>query len=80
MPFIDYRTGDSYPNDGSMDTKFYWKPLSELLEDYIDHPESKSEGHIGLLERKHIVIDESSIHYIGKESNELVSCQSCNVG
>lgn len=69
--FIDYKTGDKYPNGDSMDTKFYWKPLSELLEEYIDHHESKSNGDIGHLERKHLVIDEASIHYIGKESNEL---------
>ena len=75
IPFTDYRTGDKYPNNKSMDTQFYWKPLSELLEDYMDHPESKSEGSIGLLERKHIIIDESSIHYIGKESNELEESQ-----
>jgi hypothetical protein len=70
-PFINYKTGDYYPSEGSVDTKFYWKPLSGLLEEYIKHPESKSSGNVGHLERKHLVIDESSIHYIGKESNEL---------
>lgn len=69
--FIDYRTGDKYPYEDSMDTKYYWKPLSELLEEYIDHPESKSNGDIGLLQRKFIVVDMGSVHYIGKESNEL---------
>jgi hypothetical protein len=39
--------------------------------DYIDHPESKSEGDAGLLRRCHIQVDEDSIHYIGKESNQL---------
>lgn len=39
MPFIDYRTGDNYPNENWMDTQFYWKPLSELLIEYIDHAE-----------------------------------------
>ncbi len=71
QPFIDYKTGDSYPCEGAMDTQFYWKPLSELLEGYIAHAESKSSGSIGHLDRKHLTIDEFSIHYIGKESNEL---------
>lgn len=79
MPFIDYKTGDSYPNDRSMDTQYYWKPLSRLLEDYMDHPESKLDGDTGLLERKHITIDESSIHYIGKETNELDTKQTIGV-
>lgn len=78
-PFIDYKTGEQYPKEDSMDTQYYWKSLSELLEDYMDHPESKSEGDIGLLQRKHIVIDESSIHYIGKESNELEESQIIGV-
>lgn len=71
MPFIDYKTGDIYPNDSSMDTESYWKPLSKLLDGYIEHDESKSEGDTGLLQRKHVVINESSIHYIGKETNDL---------
>lgn len=76
MPITDYKTGDHYPNDNSMGTQFYWKPLSELLEDHIDHPESKSEGDTGLLTRKHVVIDKTSIHYIGKESNDLEEKQT----
>jgi len=71
LHFIDYKTGKTYPNEDSMDTQFYWKPLSEMLKDYIDHPESKSEGEIGILQRKYLLVNESSIHYIGKESNDL---------
>lgn len=78
-PFVDYKTGEQYPNDRSMDTREYWKPLSKLLEDYIDHPESKLEGDTGILQRKHIVIDESSIHYIGKETNGLDDKQTTGV-
>lgn len=43
----------------------------KVFEDYVAHRESKSEGEIGLLERKHISINKSSIRYIGKETNEL---------
>lgn len=78
-PFIDYKTGEQYPNDKSIDTRYYWKPLSELINDYINHQEAKSEGDIGLLQRKHIQIDEASIRYIGKESNELDEAQIIGV-
>jgi hypothetical protein len=30
-----------------MDTRHYWKPLSELINDYVNHPEAKSMGDIG---------------------------------
>jgi len=54
------------------------KTYGDVLEDYEDHPESKcadSQGRpcskttIGLLQRRHVKIDE--IKYIGKESNDL---------
>lgn len=71
MSFIDYKTGKLYDNQKIMDTQFYWKPLTEVIEDYLDHKEAKSEGDIGLLRRRHITIDKNSIHRIGKETNEL---------
>lgn len=52
------------------DVKFYWKPLSELIEKK-HYPELKSNGSIGQLKRKHVLIDKASIYYLGKESNEL---------
>jgi hypothetical protein len=55
MPFIDYKTGKTYPNEINQDTRLFWKPLSEVIQDYIDHPESKSEGNIGVIKRKHII-------------------------
>lgn len=39
--------------------------------DYIQHNDAKSEGDAGFLRRKWLEIDSSSVHYIGKESNEL---------
>ena len=71
MPFIDYKSGKKYPNDCSLDTIFYWKSLSQVFLDYINHPESKLRGDVDLLKRLHLIIQKSSIHYIGKESNEL---------
>ena len=41
--FIDYNTGNTLQGRG------YWKPLSDVFLDYIDHPEAKFEGGIGVL-------------------------------
>lgn len=78
-PFIDYKTGERYPLSKGMDTRYYWKPLSELINDYINHPEAKSEGDTGFLQRKFIQVDSASIRYIGKESNELDEAQIIGV-
>jgi len=64
-PFMDYKTGKEYTNN----TQFYWKPLSEMFFDYINHKEEKYDGDNGVLRRKHVIID--NIEYIGKESNNL---------
>jgi len=52
----------------SLDTKEYWNPLSRVI---TDHPESKSIGNAGWLRRRTLVVSATSIHYIGKEANEL---------
>ncbi|MDH3854170.1 MAG: hypothetical protein OES23_06910 [Nitrosopumilus sp.] len=72
MPLMDYKTGKIYPNEeNQLDSHFYWKKQSEILEKYVNHNDEKSEGDTGLLSRKHVTINKSSIRYIGKESNEL---------
>lgn len=71
MEFLDYKTGKKYPNDSSMEPQFYWKNMESVLEDYISHRESKLEGDSGVLSRRHLTINQNSIRYIGKESNEL---------
>ena len=72
MPFMDYKTGKTYPDENnSLESHFYWKRRSEILEKYVNHNDEKSEGDVGRLSRKHVTIDSSSIRYIGKESNEL---------
>jgi hypothetical protein len=32
----------------------YWKPLSDVFLEYINHPEAKFEGDIGILQRRHL--------------------------
>ena len=71
MPFIDYKSGKIFPVNYSLDTVFYWKPLSLVFLDYINHKESKLSGNTGFLKRLSLTIQKSSVHYIGKESNEL---------
>ena len=71
MEFLDHKTSKIYPHEGSLDSKEYWKLLDQVFEDYINHPEAKSDGDIDILERKHLEIDKDSIKYIGKEANNL---------
>lgn len=49
----------------------FTKPLSETLDDYADHKESKSGGNIGLLSRLRMKIDRNQIKYVGKEVASL---------
>lgn len=63
QPFIDSETGEV--KNGSQ----YFKQLSRTIMDYIDHPESKYEGEVGLLKRRKIIVDE--IIHIGKEANNI---------
>ena len=71
MEFLDHKTGKVYPHEGSLDTQEYWKILDQTFEDYINHPEAKSDGDVGVLERKRLEIDKDSIKYIGKETNNI---------
>jgi hypothetical protein len=61
--FIDY-------NSGNVLNGFeYWKPMDDVFFNYVNHEESKSDGDIGTLSRKHLKVE--SIIHIGKESNNL---------
>ncbi|MHB8545685.1 MAG: hypothetical protein ACYDAJ_02840 [Nitrosotalea sp.] len=71
MEFLDYKTGKTYPNSDSLEPQYYWKSMESVLDDYIEHKESKLEGDFGVLRRRHLTINQGSIRYIGKESNEL---------
>lgn len=61
--FIDYESGKE------MKGLQYWKPFADVFWDYINHPEAKFDGDIGVLSRKHVVVN--SVMHIGKESNNL---------
>ena len=62
-PFVDYKSGEILQGIK------YWKRLSDVLVSYIDHKESKMEGDIGILERRHLHVD--GFVYIGKEARNL---------
>jgi len=72
-PFVDYKTGKIY----SENTEYYWKPMSELFFDYINHKEEKFEGDIGMLKQRHVNI--TDLDYIGKESNSLEESETIGV-
>ena len=69
MPFTNYTTGEKYSD--SADTVPYWKPLSETLDDYSNHKETKSGGDVGLLPRLRMKMDKNQIKYVGKEVANL---------
>ena len=48
-PFIDYETGEV--KEGSK----YFKPLSRTILEYVDHPEYKFDGDVGVLDRSYAV-------------------------
>ena len=62
-PFIDYETGTI--KQGA----HYFKPLSRTILQYVDHPEHKYKGNVGLLTRRKINVD--GILIIGKEANKI---------
>jgi len=67
QPFVDAHTGKLYGKD----THHYWNTLDKMVEDYIDHPESKFKNgdKTGKMRRRHLFVNK--IVYIGKEANEL---------
>ena len=67
QPFIDAHTGKLY----NKHTHHYWNTLDKMIEDYIDHPESKFKNgnKTGKMRRRHVFV--KKIIYIGKETNEL---------
>jgi len=61
--FIDYNTGKI------MQGIQYWKTMNDIFWEYVNHPESKFDGNVGVLQRKNLKI--INVGYIGKESNDL---------
>ena len=72
QPFIDYNTGKRY----TQGTQLYWKPLSTVISEYVDHPENKFQnGHqSGTLKRRRLSV--AKIGYIGKEANEIEEAET----
>lgn len=62
-PFIDYKSGKILQGIK------YWKRLGDVLVSYINHKESKMDGSIGILERRHLNV--SDFVYIGKEASNI---------
>jgi hypothetical protein len=69
--FVDYESGRE------MKGLQYWKPFGDVMWQYIDHPESKFDGEVGVLSRKHVTIN--SVLHIGKESNNLEEAEVLGV-
>jgi hypothetical protein len=70
QPFIDYNTGERYPGGSQL----YWKTLSSMMREYLDHPESKfhNGAQTGKMKRRHLHIQKKDqIHYIGKEADQI---------
>ena len=61
--FINYKTGRK------MRGQEYFKSLADELWPYINHSESKLDGDIGTLQRRHITADR--IIYMGKEADKI---------
>lgn len=61
--FLDYETGETKKG------LHYFKSLSRTIMQYANHPESKFDGNVGILERRHVHSD--SVIYIGKEANNI---------
>lgn len=60
---LDYESGEELKG------LQYWKPFVDIFWDYVNHPEAKFDGDVGVLSRKHVIVG-SAVH-IGKESNNL---------
>jgi DNA-binding Xre family transcriptional regulator len=73
MSFTDYKTGKYYADNA----QFYWKPLSEMFFDFVNHKEDKYNGDIGALTRQKITLD--NVIHIGKESNNLEGTEALGV-
>ncbi len=69
--FVDYKSGVLYPNSDSLDSKYYWKPISVVFTEYRKYDETKLDDSDRILQRKHLVFGKESVKYVGKEINEL---------
>lgn len=61
--FINYKDGSI------MNGVQHWKKMDSVFFEYLDHKETKFDGDVGILERRHLIVG-STIN-LGKESNNL---------
>lgn len=69
--FIDYESGKE------MSGLQYWKRFDNVFWSYVNHPEAKFDGDVGVLSRKHVLVN--SVTHIGKESNNLEEAEVLGV-
>ena len=69
--FIDYESGKELKGQQ------YWMPFVDVFWDYVNHPEAKFDGNVGVLLRKHVKV--GSVVHIGKESNNLEQAEVLGV-
>jgi hypothetical protein len=69
QPFTDYNSGKRY----SGGSQLYWKPLSTIVREYLNHPEAKFRNahQTGKMKRRHLHIQKGHIRYIGKEADQI---------
>lgn len=72
--FVDHNSKSRHKFQG----KEFWKPFWDVFLEYLNHSESKLEGDVGVLNRRHVVV--SGIVHIGKESNNLEESELLGVG
>ncbi len=66
--FIDYKSRKS-SKGLPLPPEAYWKPLIDVLTQYVRHDDGKFDYVNGIVQRKHIIADK--IRYIGKKTNNI---------
>ncbi|MCQ6963556.1 DNA polymerase [Methanolobus chelungpuianus] len=65
---VEKKCIDSYTGD-ICQGRHLWKPLADVFLSYINHPEAKFEGDIGVLQRRNL--KPTGCVYVGKEANKI---------
>jgi hypothetical protein len=72
-----YDTFTDYESGKEMKGLQYWKRFDDVFWSYVNHPEAKFDGDIGVLKRKQVNV--RSVTHIGKESNNLEQAEVLGV-
>lgn len=59
----------------------YWKTLSAIVQEYLNHPETKFRNgqETGKMKRRHLHLTDRNIRFIGKEADEIEEAQILGV-